>query len=144
MKNRLPIAACVASALLWVATFAWMTFYTPTPPYDVTASSIVPNHAKAGGTVVISRAIKARTGEPVIVTRFMVKGDCRIACEKFDLPSGYFQLDPGEYPDIRRKFKIPETAEIGRWQLLFVWNWRDIFGRSWTFPLPPLDLEVIP
>jgi hypothetical protein len=141
--SRAANFALAAASVLWLATgAAW--FYSPPPPVvGWVNSSVEPIKAKAGDTIEVSRTFTATRDESMLVTRTMVKGDCKKACEIIDLPSSTLNLTRGDYTGIKREFIIPITASPGVWTLRFSIHWQNWVGRTLTQALPELTVEVV-
>lgn len=97
-------------------------------------------HAGSSFTVLRNFTVREKGG---VVTRRMVKGDCKVGCSVIDLPTGVLFWEPGNYSTLR-EIKTPPEAAPGKWRLEFAVVFENYVGMNFTFPLPMLEIEVVP
>lgn len=130
--------------LVWTLALAFWYYAHPAPIVMLGGDLAEPTQVRAGGIVVVSRNFRVVKNEPLHVTREMIKGDCRKACDIVSLPSGGLALEAGEYTNIRREHRIPTHVSPGLWRLVFTIHWQGRLGRYVSAPLPELLIEVVP
>lgn len=134
--------ALIFALLLWVIS-AVLVMTTPAPFEDLGGDAVSPAMVKPGGSVTITRNIRVLSGEPLRVTRTMLKGDCKKSCEIVDLHGSALTLNPGTYTNLRRDHVIPITVTEGKWRLAFSVHWEDLIGRDRHIKLKELEIEVV-
>lgn len=128
--------------LVWTATLA-LLLPSPPPINTMGGDSVEPSVVRAGESVIVVRNFRVLRDSPIRVTRAMVKGDCKKACEIVDLTTSHLILAPGDYHNVKREHHIPATVTPGKWVLVFTMHWDNVFGEDQKVNLPLLELEVI-
>ena len=128
----------------WIAT-AGLWLYQPAPPLDGWHDdSAFPAIVQAGDAFVVNRNFISKKQIVVHFTREMIKGDCRVACQRIPLPSGTLSLEQQEYKNSALHYIVPTTATPGKWRLVFSYQWEDWFGRARAYKMPEIEIEVVP
>ena len=141
--NRLPAYFAFAVLGLWVVTAIVMIFPTTSPMIYIDAGSVYPAKVKAGETMYVTRNFIVTRDDFVTVSRRMVAGDCKVKCEKVNLPTSDMRLAVGEYRNNTVPHVIPFPAKPGKYKLEFSIQWQDRIGRVISMPMPILEVEVI-
>lgn len=140
------IQALIGGASMGIAVALIVAAYmgeSPSPYIGLGGDSVSPERVKVLGEVTVNRRFEITRDTVMFITRSMVSGTCPKNCEIIDLPSGYLDSAPGVYERGRKQI-IPSIATPGPWVLTFSVKWEDRFGRTFTYPLVPLAIEVIP
>lgn len=143
-KAALAISAGVLVAVAAGSAASFVVEKSRSPYSPLGGDSVTPTRVRIGDKFVVSRSFRVTRQGAITVSRTMVRGDCNVSCEIVDLYTGALLLGDGEYRSIKREFIVPITAVPGAWSLEFAVHWDNAFGRSQTYKLPSLKIEVVP
>lgn len=139
------VALLIIAAILVPLIFVYLAnFDESLPPVKRWNDDMVtPREVHAGDTITIYRSFTVTRATTLKVSRVMVKGDCRKACDLRDMPSSIMEIEPGDYVRARRDHIVPLTTQPGVWKLKFYIHWHNRLGQTKTMPLPELEIEVV-
>ena len=139
-----PCVVLFAACLLWLST-PIVIEYTSRPPIEYNNPyTVEPTAIRAGEKLFVTRHYDVSRIAPITLTRRIEQGDCRVRCERIDLPSS--EVTNTEVADnqiSRRSIVIPENTSPGKWVLRVYVNWTDILGNRRSIAVPPVEFEVV-
>lgn len=131
-----------AVVVSWIAlAFAWL--YTPSNPMVYESGYVTPAVVRAGEKFYVSRTFMVTREESLKINRVMIRGDCRVKCDKVTLPSSELYVTRGRYVDNIIPYVVPFPAQAGKYKLLFTVSWQDRFGHALSEPMPELEIEIV-
>jgi hypothetical protein len=139
-----PCAVLMTAIAMWASTPLLLTIGSQRPIEYLPDDVVGPPQVRAGGVVYVTRHYNRLTDATVTIRRRMESGDCKVRCDRIDLASSELKASPGYGLRSTRGIKIPAEAKPGKWRLLFSVEYKTLFGRTLSYEIPSIEIEVIP
>ena len=140
-RSKIATSIIAFAIVLHVGTGIYTAIATP--PIEFTGNDLIePKVVIPGSDFRVAREFNVKRSAHVMITRYLVKGDCSKNCEVVDISQGYSYLTKGHY--FRwREHRIPEHTDPGEWTLNVTMKWQDLLGFTHTQNLRPLQIKVL-